>query len=414
MSGYRAEESWARAADARDPLAPVRDAFELPRDPRGEPLVYLAGNSLGLMPTAARTAVNQELEDWSRLGVAGHLRGRTPWYSYHETVREPLARLVGARPQEVVAMNSLTVNLHLLLVSLYRPGPQRSKLLLEAMPFPSDAYAVESHLAARGLGPDQVLRAGPDEIEAVLEERGRAIAVVWLSAVHYFTGRLIDVERITRAAHRAGCLVGLDLAHAIGNVELALHDHDVDFAVWCSYKYLNAGPGAVGGCFVHERHANRTDLPRFGGWWGNDPATRFAMQAHPRFEPVAGADGWQLSNPPILSFAPLGASLALFDRAGMHRLRAKSVELTGYLEFLLDSLGPARMELLTPRDPARRGAQLSIRTPGRNAEALVQALESRSVIADFRDPDVIRLAPAPLYNSYRDVWRCYETLREIL
>jgi kynureninase len=399
--------------DARDPLASFREAFELPRDPHGAPLVYLAGNSLGLMPTAARAAVNQELEDWSRLGVSGHLRGKTPWYSYHETVREPLARLVGARPQEVVAMNSLTVNLHLLLVSLYRPGPRRSKVLLEAMPFPSDAYAIESHLGARGLGPEQVLRAVPDEVEAVLEERGSDIAVVWLSAVHYVTGQLIDVERITRAAHRAGCLVGLDLAHAIGNVELRLHDHDVDFAVWCSYKYLNAGPGAIGGCFLHERHASRTDLPRFAGWWGNDPATRFAMQAHPRFEPVAGADGWQLSNPPILSFAPLRSSLALFDRAGMQRLRAKSVELTGYLEFLLDSLSPS-VELLTPRDPARRGAQLSIRTPGRDAEALVAALESRSVIADFRDPDVIRLAPAPLYNSFHDVWRCHETLQEVL
>lgn len=414
MSTYWPEESWARAQDASDALASFGEEFEVPGDPAGAPMVYLAGNSLGLMPRAARALVGAELDDWSRLGVSGHLQGRTPWYSYHETVRESLARLVGAGPDEVVAMNSLTVNLHLLLVSLYRPTAPRTRILLETIPFPSDAYAIESHLAARGLGPDQVLRADPDGVEEVLAERGSEIAVVWLSAVHYFTGGLIDIERITRAARQAGCLIGLDLAHAIGNVELALHDHDVDFAVWCSYKYLNAGPGAVGGCYLHERHARRTDLPRFGGWWGNDPATRFAMQTHPRFEPLAGADGWQLSNPPILSFAPLRASLALFDRAGMARLRQKSIRLTGYLEFLLSSLAVKGVEVMTPRDPARRGAQLSIRFPGRDAEALVGQLEARGVVTDFRDPDVIRAAPAPLYNSFHDVWRFHETLRKLL
>lgn len=414
MSEYRAEESWARAQDEADPLAAFREEFALPGDARGAPLVYLTGNSLGLMPRAVPAAVQAELEDWSRLGVAGHMEGRTPWYSYHETVRESLARLVGARPHEVVAMNSLTVNLHLLLVSLYRPMPERRTILLEAIPFPSDAYAVESHLAARGLGPDQVLRAEPDAVEQMIEDRGREIAVVWLSAVHYFTGRLIEIEPITRAAHRAGCLVGLDLAHAIGNVELALHDRDVDFAVWCSYKYLNAGPGAVGGCYLHERHTRRTDLPRFGGWWGNDPATRFAMQTHPRFEPVPRADGWQLSNPPILSFAPLRVSLAQFDRAGLDRLRRKSIRLTGYLEFLLQPLSPKGVEILTPRDPSLRGAQLSIRMKGRDAERLVRDLETRGVVSDFRDPDVIRAAPVPLYNSFHDVWRFGETLRELL
>jgi kynureninase len=414
VSDYRSEESWARAQDADDPLRWCREEFELPRDSHGAPSVYFAGNSLGLMPKAARAAVDAELDDWSRLGVSGHLSGRVPWYSYHETVRQSLARLVGARPPEVVAMNSLTVNLHLLLVSLYQPAPPRTKVLLETIPFPSDAYAIESHLTARGLGPEHVLRADPDAIEGVLAERGREIAVVWLSAVHYFTGRWIDIARITRAARAAGCLVGLDLAHAIGNVELALHDHGVDFAVWCSYKYLNAGPGAVGGCYLHERHAGRTDLPRFAGWWGNDPATRFAMQTHPRFKPVASADGWQLSNPPILSFAPLRASLALFDRAGMDSLRRKSVRLTGYLEFLLEALKPRGIEVMTPREPLRRGAQLSIRTRGHDAEALVRHLEARSVIVDFRDPDVIRAAPAPLYNSFHDVWRFQETLRELL
>ena len=414
MSDYRADESWALAQDSLDPLASFREEFELPTDARGAPLVYLAGNSLGLMPRAAREAVEAELDDWSRLGVAGHLQGRTPWYSYHETVRESLAKLVGAEPHEVVAMNSLTVNLHLLLVSLYRPTASRARILLETIPFPSDAYAIESHLETRGFGPEQVLRADPDALEGVIEEWSGEIAVVWLSAVHYFSGRWIDIERITRVAHRAGCLIGLDLAHAIGNVELALHDHDVDFAVWCSYKYLNAGPGAIGGCYLHERHARRIDLPRFAGWWGNDPATRFAMQSRPRFAPVPGADGWQLSNPPILSFAPLRASLSLFDRAGMDRLRRKSVRLTGYLEFLVASLGNQGVEVLTPRDPARRGAQLSIRMKGHDAQSLVGALEARGVVTDFRDPDVIRAAPAPLYNSFHDVWRFHETLRALL
>lgn len=414
MSEYRAEESWARAQDEADPLASFREEFALPSDARGVPLVYLTGNSLGLMPSAVPASVQAELEDWSRLGVAGHMEGRTPWYSYHETVRESLARLVGAGSHEVVAMNSLTVNLHLLLVSLFRPSLERNKILLEAIPFPSDAYAVESHLAARGLGPEQVLRADPDVVERLLEDRGKEIAVVWLSAVHYFTGRLIEVERLARAAHRAGCLIGLDLAHAIGNVPLALHDHDVDFAVWCSYKYLNAGPGAVGGCYLHERHARRTDLPRFGGWWGNDPATRFAMQTHPRFEPVPRADGWQLSNPPILSLAPLRVSLAQFDRAGLDRLRRKSIRLTGYLEFLLQRLSSRGAEVLTPRDPSLRGAQLSIRMKGRDAERLVRDLQARGVVTDFRDPDVVRAAPVPLYNSFHDVWRFGEALREIL
>lgn len=414
MSSDRAGASWARAQDATDPLASFREEFELPRDARGEPLVYFAGNSLGLMPRAARAAVQAELDDWGRLGVSGHLQGRTPWYSYHETVRESLARLVGAGPHEVVAMNALTVNLHLLLVSLYRPSGDRDKILLETIPFPSDAYAIESHLVSRGFGPEQVLRADPETLEGVLEERGREVALVWLSGVHYLTGQLIEIGRITRAAHRAGCLIGLDLAHAIGNVELSLHDHEVDFAVWCSYKYLNAGPGAIGGCYLHERHARRTDLPRLAGWWGNDPATRFAMQTHPRFEPVRSADGWQLSNPPILSFAPLRASLGLFDRAGLHRLRQKSVRLTGYLDSLLEPLVPHGIEMMTPRDPSRRGAQLSIRMKGRHAEALVGALEGRGVITDFRDPDVIRAAPAPLYNSFHDVWRFHQALRDLL
>jgi kynureninase len=405
--------------DRRDPLAAYRDAFHVPLGKDGEPLAYFAGNSLGLAPRAARARVDREMDDWARLGVEGHFRSSDPWYSYHEPLREPLARLVGARPSEVVAMNSLTVNIHLLLVTFYRPTPERHRILIEEHAFPSDAYAVQSQLRHHGYDPDAgvlVARARPgeatlrtDDLEALLEREGSRIAVVLLGAVNYFTGQCFDLERITAAAQRQGCVVGLDLAHAAGNVPLDLHDAGVDFAAWCSYKYLNAGPGAVAGAFVHERHAARTDLVRFAGWWGNDPATRFDMHGHPRFEPVAGADGWQLSNAPVLAMAPLHASLAIFDAAGMAALRAKSVALTGYLEGLVDAISSGRIEILTPRQPAARGCQLSLRVRQRPRQVFA-ALGAAGVVADFRDPDVIRVAPAPLYNSFLDAWRCADAL----
>jgi kynureninase len=406
-------ESWALEQDRADPLAWCRERFARPVDPAGRPKVYFAGNSLGLMPHAARAAVEAELDQWARLGVAAHLDGSPPWYFAHQAVREGLARVVGARPGEVVAMNSLTVNLHLLLVSLYRPSGRRRKVLLEARPFPSDAYAVESHLAARGEGGDAILTAGTGEIESVLAERGPEIALVWLSAVHYWSGEALDLAGITRAAHRAGCLVGFDLAHAAGNLELRLHDWDVDGAVWCSYKYLNAGPGAVGGFYLHERFASDPTLPRFGGWWGNDPATRFAMEANPHFVPVPSADGWQVSNPPILALAPLRASLALFEEAGLEALRRKSARLTGYLESLIDRVGGGWLDLVTPRDPARRGCQLSLRVRGASAEQVVAELDRRGFVTDFRDPDVIRVAPVPLYNSFHEVWQFGRALEEL-
>ena len=422
MSGYSAEERWALEHDRSDPLGWCRGEFELPLGADGRPLIYFCGNSLGLMPRGARTLVDAELEDWARLGVEAHFAGRTPWYSYAEGLREPLARLVGARPHEVVAMNSLTINLHLMLVSLYRPAGRRVKVLVEAAAFPSDAYAITSHLEARGVGRDAVLVAQPrpgeallriDDLEALLAERGGEIALVWLGAVHYYTGQLLALERIARAARVAGCVVGFDLAHAAGNAILRMHAWDVDFAVWCSYKYLNAGPGAVGGCYIHERHGGNHSLPRLAGWWGNDPATRFRMQSRPEFVPVEGAAGWQVSNPPILAMAPLRAALALFDRAGMPALRAKSERLTGYLEFLLDRLGPARVGLLTPREAAARGCQLSLRLPG-GAESLVAALRERGIVTDYREPDVVRIAPVPLYNGFHEVWRFAGVLDELL
>ena len=381
MTEYHPEEAWALEQDRADPLAWSRDEFALPTGGGTEPLVYFSGNSLGLMPKAARTEVTQELDDWARLGVDAHFDGVHPWYSASEELREPLARLVGARLGEVVAMNSLTVNLHLMLISFYHPNGKRRKILMEEAAFPSDAYAVATHLAARGIEAEALLLTSPrpgerllrgDDLETLLAERGSEIALVWLGAVHYYTGRLFELERITRAAKRAGCVVGFDLAHAAGNVPLGLHEWGVDFAVWCSYKYLNAGPGAVGGCYVHERHGGDPALRRFAGWWGNDPATRFEMQSHPEFVPVPGVAGWQVSNPPILAMAPLRASLALFEKAGLPALRAKSERLTGYLEFLAGRLAQGGVAQLTPGDSrmpafaagARQGETCGAGAPG--------------------------------------------------
>jgi kynureninase len=417
------DEAWALAQDQSDPLAWCRGEFEQPAAGGTGPLTYLCGNSLGLMPTGVRSDVSAELDDWARLGVEGHHDARTPWYNYHEQFRAPLARLVGANPGEVVAMNSLTVNLHLMLTSFYRPSGARWKVLMEESAFPSDAYAVATHLEARGLDPGSGIivvkaRAGEatirtEDVEAILEGRGSEIALVVFPGVQYFTGQVFDCERITRAAHRAGCLVGFDLAHAAGNVVLRLNQWQVDFAVWCSYKYLNAGPGAVAGCFVHERHGQDASLPRLGGWWGNDPSTRFDMHLVPRFIPAEGADGWQLSNPPILSMAPLRASLSLFDRAGMPALRAKSERLTEFLESLVSAIPSGRIASITPADPAARGCQLSLRIQ-RGGRELSQALRSRGFVADYRAPDVIRAAPTPLYNSFHEVWRFGEALKDLV
>ncbi len=412
-------EAGARAADAADPLAHCRERFRFPRID-GREVVYLTGNSLGLQPRGAPDAVIQELDDWARLGVLGHHDARDPWLTYHEQFRQPLATLVGALPHEVVAMNSLTVNLHLLMVSFYRPTPERFKIVIEGGAFPSDSYAAQTQASHHGFDPrEAVVVVGPrvgeatirtDDLEELLEREGDSIALVMLSGVNYLTGQWFEMERITRSARAHGCVVGWDLAHAVGNVPMRLHEWDVDFAVWCSYKYLNAGPGAVAGAFVHERHA-RAGLPRFAGWWGNDPSTRFEMQ--PDFVPREDADGWQLSNPPILSLAPLKASLAVFGEVGIEALRAKSVRLTGFMEGLLAERAGGRIAVNTPADPAQRGAQLSLVVKGAGRETR-DRLEQAGVIVDFREPNVIRAAPAPLYVSYADVWRFVETLQSVL
>lgn len=419
MSSLTPDESGARKLDEADPLKGCRDRFLIPAGADGSPVVYFCGNSLGLQPRSVRAAVEQELDDWARLAVDAHLKGRTPWYSYHEAFTESGARLVGARPGEVVMMNSLTVNIHLMMVSFYRPRGPRRKILLEHPAFPSDLYAARTHARSRGLDPDEcVVQVRPregehairtEDVESRLEQDGAEIALVWLPGVNYFTGQVFDMARITAAARRHGCMVGFDLAHAAGNVPMRLHDWDVDFACWCSYKYLNAGPGAIAGCFVHDRHGRNPDLPRLAGWWGDDPATRFQMHTKLKFIPQPGAAGWQISNPPILSMAPLLASLEIFDEVGMEALREKSRKLTGYLRSLLEQAPPGRFEIITPAEPGAQGCQLSILVhdqPKRRHEALV----SREMICDFREPNVIRIAPTPLYNSYHEAWRFAQVL----
>ena len=415
---FSPDEDFALQLDADDPLRQFREKFHLPLGIDGKPLIYLAGNSLGLMPKAARKMVEQELDDWAKLAVDAHLKAATPWYTYHETLREPAARLVGAQPNEIICMNSLTVNLHLMMATFYRPTKSRFKILMEEPAFPSDTYAIKTQIVHHGFDPKDALvlarpRDGeftvrPEDIEALLAEQGEQIALVLFAGVNFFTGQLFDIQKITTAAQKHGSIVGIDLAHAIGNVPLALHDWNVDFAVWCSYKYLNAGPGAVAGAFVHERHATNRELPRLAGWFGNDPNTRFRLHLEPEFVPVPSADGWQVSNPPIFSMAPLRASLSIFDEAGgMEALRAKSIKLTGYLQFLLEREADGqqkRYTVVTPRDPKERGCQLSILVHEHPKE-LFGKLEAAGVKCDFREPNVIRAAPAPLYNTFHEIWR---------
>jgi kynureninase len=418
---FQPDETYAGRLDAEDPLSSFRDSFLLPNRSDGSPQIYLCGHSLGLQPKRARSLVEQELSDWARLGVEGHFRGNSPWYSYHETLRDAGARLLGALPNEVVFMNSLTVNLHLLLATFYRPSGQRRCILMDEPAFPSDLYALQSQVRHHGLDPkDCLLHVRPrpgehlvreEDALQLLERRGGEIAVVVWNGVNFLTGQFFDLPRLTQAAQRQGCLMGLDLAHAAGNVPLQLHDWGVDFAVWCSYKYLNGGPGAVGGAFVHEKHGRNLDLPRLAGWWGNDPTTRFRMQLQPDFIPREGADGWQVSNPPILSMAPLRASLELFDAAGMAALLTKSERMTAYLLYLLEvGGGSTRFEVITPHEPARRGGQISLLVHDRPREVL-PALEAAGVVADFREPNIVRAAAAPLYNSYRDIWHFAQVLK---
>ena len=421
---FEATRHFAGALDRNDPLATMREQFEYPRGRDGSPCIYFCGNSLGLQPKRARAMLQEELDAWRDHAVEGHVRGLRPWVPYHELLTNMTAELVGALPIEVVTMNTLTVNLHLMMVSFYRPSAQRYKLLIEKPAFPSDRYAAESQVRFHGLDPaDALVEIAPrpgeslirlEDIEAILAREGPRIALVLLPGVQYYTGQAFDMAAIARLARAQGCRVGFDLAHAVGNLPLALHDWGPDFAVWCNYKYLNAGPGAVAGCFVHERHARDDSLPRFAGWWGQDKATRFHMG--PDFRPIPGAEGWQLSNPPILALAPVLASLQLFHQAGMRALRQKSERLTAYLEYLLETRLPGQVQSLTSREPAARGCQLSIRVSRQHAarRALFQALGESGVVCDWREPDVIRLAPAPMYNTFTEVFDCVDILQRLL
>ncbi|PYJ35089.1 MAG: kynureninase, partial [Verrucomicrobia bacterium] len=368
---FSADDKFALQLDAEDPLRDFREEFYFPLGKDGKPVIYFAGNSLGLMPKSAMQVVDEELDNWATLGVDAHHATGTPWYSYHEAVREPTARLLGAKPIEVICMNSLTVNLHMMMATFYRPTTSRFKIMMEEPAFPSDTYAIKTQIGHHGLDPkDTLILARPRkgeftittlDIVNLIDKHADQLAMVMFAGVNFFTGQLFDIEKITAAAHNRGITVGFDLAHAIGNVPLSLHDWNVDFAVWCSYKYLNAGPGAVAGAFVHERHATNTSLPRLAGWFGNDPNTRFRLHLEPDFIPVPSADGWQISNPPIFSMAPLRASLAIFDEAGgMDALRGKSIRLTSYLQFLLNQNASKRFTVITPKSPHERGCQLSI------------------------------------------------------
>ena len=406
--------------DKNDPLAHFRNRFHFPVTDSGDPCIYFCGNSLGLQPDTAGQYLQEELEAWKKLGVDGHLKGKRPWLPYHELLNQYTAEIAGAMEKEVVVMNSLTVNLHLLMTSFYRSKGKQKKILIENNAFPSDRYAVQSQLKIHGCHPvDDLMILNPDQGETIttewildcIERHGDEIATVLIGGVNYYTGQAFDMEVITRKAHEYGCFVGFDLAHAAGNLHLKLHDWSVDFAAWCGYKYLNGGPGAPSGVFIHERHLGKSDTPRFEGWWGHDKSTRFQMPDE--FVPIATAEAWQLSNPPIFSMAPLLASLEIFHEAGIENLRKKSEKLTSFLENLLKNELGQEMEIITPKFRKARGCQLSLRMRNTLPE-IMDKLHQNGILADWREPDVIRVAPVPLYNSFEDCYQFVERMKKIV
>ena len=421
MTDFRTGETFAKQMDREDPLAVYRGKFHMPKNAKGADCIYLVGNSLGLQPTRAMEFVWEEMEIWKTRAAGGHHGGKRPWELYETTLSDKTAQIVGAEPSEVIVMNSLTVNLHLLMVSFYRPTKDRYKILLEAKAFPSDQYAVASQLKFHGFDPeDGMIEVSPPEGESTIRQEdileaidkdGKSIALILIGGVNYFTGQSFDLAEITQAGQNQGCMVGLDLAHAAGNVPLNLHDWGVDFAAWCNYKYINAGPGSVASAFVHEKHGNRDDLPRFAGWWGHNRETRFEMPK--QFDPLRGAEGWQISNINVLSTAPLLASLNLFDEVGMSALRKKSLMLTGYLEYLLDEASTEAFTIISPRNREERGCQLSLQF-GESAKSVHKRLNDEGIICDYREPGVIRVAPVPFYNSFMDVFNFVEGLKKLL
>lgn len=418
---YSTDPALAVQLDEQDALRAFRSRFHLPVQSDGTPYVYFCGNSLGLQPKQTAAALEQELTDWKNLGVEGHFQAKNPWMPYHEFLTDAMARVVGAKSSEVVVMNTLSVNLHLMMASFYRPEGRRNKIVIESDAFPSDRYAVASQIKHHGLDPKDCLillepRSGEyclrkEDIKRTIEEEGEHIALILLGNTNYYTGQFFDMNEISKWGHEQGCYVGFDCAHGAGNLPLNLHESGCDFAVWCNYKYLNSGPGGLGGAFVHERHHDRMDLPRLEGWWGHNKSTRFIMRDD--FEPIPTAEAWQLSNPPILAMASVWSSLQIFDEAGIGNLRQKALQLTAYLEYLVKSLGEDVIRVITPSDPSERGSQLSIQVIG-GGRSIFEDIHQRGVIADWREPDVIRVAPVPLYNSYEDVLRFYEILKDVL
>lgn len=421
MKAFKSHLDYALDLDRNDALSSYRNAFHIPKDENGNDWLYFTGNSLGLQPKSTKSAIEQELNDWAKLGVEGHFEAKNPWMPYHEFLTESMAKIVGANPIEVVVMNTLTANLHFLMVSFFNPTAKRCKILIESDAFPSDRYAVETQLEFHGFDPNECLiewtpRAGEsllhiEDLEKILEEQGHEIALLLIGGVNYYTGQYLDLKKIAELGHAKGCKVGIDLAHGAGNIQPDLHDSGVDFAAWCSYKYLNSGPGSLGGVFVHERYAHDKTLKRFAGWWSQNKATRFDMRQTLDITP--GAEGWQLSNPPILSMAAIKASLELFNEVGMTALREKSLKLTAYLEYLINSLNNPHIQIITPKDPNQRGCQLSIQVKNANKN-LHKKLTENHVITDWREPDVIRCAPVPFYNSFEDVFRMVEILNALL
>ena len=415
---YQHGLAFAKKMDKEDELHEYRSLYHLPMQKSGEPYVYLCGNSLGLQPKSTQEALQQELKDWKNLGVEGHFHAKNPWMPYHEFLTNAMAKVVGAKPEEVVVMNTLTVNLHLMMISFYQPKGNKNKIVIEADAFPSDKYAAESQIRQRGLAPKECLielkaREGEvclreEDIQHLIETQGDEIALILLGNTNYYTGQYFDMRKITEWGHAKGCYVGFDCAHGAGNLPLNLHDSGCDFAVWCNYKYLNSGPGGMGGAFVHERHHNNPNIPRLEGWWGHNKETRFKMRDS--FEPIPTTEAWQLSNPPILAMASVWAALKIFDEIGMDKLRKKAIRLTGYLEFLVKSLGEDTIKIITPADPNRRGSQLSIQVKNATKDVF-NKITADGVIADWREPDVIRVAPTPMYNSYEDVYSFYSILK---
>ena len=418
---YQNSLDYAKQLDQEDPISYLRNQFHIPRDKNGKEWLYFTGNSLGLQPKITSKYIEQELDDWANFGVEGHFEAKNPWLSYHELLTDTMAKVVGAKPIEVVVMNTLTTNLHLLMVSFYQPSKTKYKIIIESDAFPSDRYAVQSQLSFHGFDPEEALiewkpKEGKqllelEDLKSILDSQGDEVALLLIGGVNYYTGQYLDIKKIAELGHAKKCMVGIDLAHGAGNIQPNLHDSSIDFAAWCTYKYLNSGPGSLSGLFVHEKHAQRKDLPRFAGWWNHNKETRFNMRQP--FDVMEGAEGWQLSNPPILSMAAIKASLDIFEKVGMDALVKKSKKLTGFFEYLVNEIASDTIKIITPTNPNERGCQLSLQVKNVDKN-LHKKLTENNIITDWREPDVIRCAPVPMYTSFEDVYHMVTILESLL